>query len=180
MTVRTDKLTKNKLNQSCRTSGNLHCNYDGEIRQKWDLVITFDRGSYWRKVNASELHFAWSFQGVPTGPYLARQNLRVKYHKSWPYLPNFFVTLYFIQFQRNNIIANMKYPIGCWIMCLHWNTLQLTPIADLLVWLCFACYADSIASPVVQTNRQIHFLNLRIEYFQSMTSAHSLYQQSSQ
>ena len=32
--------------------------------------------------------------------------------------------------KRNNNLANMKYSIGCWIMCLHVNTLQLTPIAD--------------------------------------------------
>ena len=32
--------------------------------------------------------------------------------------------------KRHNDLANMKYPIGCWIMCLHMNTLQLTPIAD--------------------------------------------------
>ena len=29
-------------------------------------------GSYWHKVNASELHFARSFQGHPIWPYLAR------------------------------------------------------------------------------------------------------------
>ena len=31
----------------------------------------------------------------------------------------------------NNNLANMKYRIGCWFVCLHVNTLQLTPIADL-------------------------------------------------
>ena len=30
-------------------------------------------GSYWPKTNASELHYARSFQGHPTWPYLARQ-----------------------------------------------------------------------------------------------------------
>ena len=48
----------------------------------FDLVITFD----WRvllrpKNNASELHFARSFQGHPTWPYLARLNMHI-----WPYL----------------------------------------------------------------------------------------------
>ena len=110
MTVRTDKLAKNKLNQSRRTSGNLHCNYDGEIRQKWDLVITFDQGSYWRKVNASELHFAWSFQGVPTGPYLARPNLRVKYHKIWPHLPYLAYVAYFRHIFRRAEYGWVGYP----------------------------------------------------------------------
>ena len=32
--------------------------------------------------------------------------------------------------KRNNNLANMKYPIGCWVMCLHMNTLQLTLSAD--------------------------------------------------
>ena len=41
----------------------LYCNYNGEIQPKWYLVITFEWGSYWHKINASELHFAWSFQG---------------------------------------------------------------------------------------------------------------------
>ena len=40
----------------------------------------------------------------------------------------FFVTLYFIK--RNNNLADMKYPIGCWVVCLHRNTLQLTLSAD--------------------------------------------------
>ena len=31
-------------------------------------------GSYWHRVNAFELHFARSFQGHPTWPYLARSN----------------------------------------------------------------------------------------------------------
>ena len=33
-------------------------------------------GSYWPKINASELHFARSFQGHPTWPYLAHSNTR--------------------------------------------------------------------------------------------------------
>ena len=33
-----------------------------EIGQKWDLVIIFYWGSYWHKVNASELHYARSFR----------------------------------------------------------------------------------------------------------------------
>ena len=39
---------------------NLHCNR--EIGQKWGLVIFFDWGPYWQKVNASELHYARSFR----------------------------------------------------------------------------------------------------------------------
>ena len=39
----------------------------------WSYLLT--RGSYWPKNNASELHFARSFQGHPNWPYLARPNL---------------------------------------------------------------------------------------------------------
>ena len=60
-------------------------------------------------------------------------------------IPIFFVTLYFITEdlrppwvglrpsgprKRNNNLADMKYPIGCWVVCLHRNTLQLTLSAD--------------------------------------------------
>ena len=44
----------------------LHCNYNGEIGQKFHLVVTFDVGSLRSKVSASELYFAKSFQGHPT------------------------------------------------------------------------------------------------------------------
>ena len=54
----------------------LHCNYNGEIGQKWDLVKNFDGGSCWQKVNLSELNFARPFQRHPTWPYLARSNTR--------------------------------------------------------------------------------------------------------
>ena len=45
-------------------------------------------GSYWPKTNASELHFARSFQGHPTWPYLARPNMHPNMHiwHIWPYL----------------------------------------------------------------------------------------------
>ena len=33
----------------------------------------------WPKINATELHFARSFQGYPTWPYLAHSNARPKY-----------------------------------------------------------------------------------------------------
>ena len=36
----------------------------------WSWILTW--GSYWHKINASELHFARSFQGHPTWPYLER------------------------------------------------------------------------------------------------------------
>ena len=39
-------------------------------------------GSYWPKTNASELHFAGSFQGYSTRPYLAHSNMQPKYHIS--------------------------------------------------------------------------------------------------
>ena len=43
-------------------------------------------GSYWPiKIKASELHFSRSFQGYPTGPYLAHSNTHPKYC-IWPYL----------------------------------------------------------------------------------------------
>ena len=35
--------------------------------------------SYWPKINATELHFARSFQGYPTWPYLAHSNTRPNY-----------------------------------------------------------------------------------------------------
>ena len=43
----------------------LHCNYNGEIGENliWSQLLT--GRSYRRKVNASELHFARSFQGHP-------------------------------------------------------------------------------------------------------------------
>ena len=54
---------------------NLHCTFDeNEI---WSLPLT--GGSYWHKVNVSELHFARSFQGHHTWPYLVRQNTHTKY-----------------------------------------------------------------------------------------------------
>ena len=34
-------------------------------------------GSYWPKTDASELHFAISFQGHPTWPYLAHPNMHI-------------------------------------------------------------------------------------------------------
>ena len=37
-------------------------------RIKFDLVVTFDWGSNWHKVNGSEVHFAWSLQGYFTRP----------------------------------------------------------------------------------------------------------------
>ena len=39
----------------------------------------------WPKINATELHFARSFQGYPTRPYLAHSNTRPKY-RIWSYL----------------------------------------------------------------------------------------------
>ena len=71
--------------QLCKPFLVLHCNYNGGVGQKFNLVVTSDWGSYWRKVNASELHFARSFQGFPTGPYLAHSNTHPKYC-IWPYL----------------------------------------------------------------------------------------------
>ena len=58
----------------------LDCNYNREISQKSNLIIDHNY-SYWHKVNASELHFARSFQGYPTRLYLARLNTRAKYAK---------------------------------------------------------------------------------------------------
>ena len=55
----------------------LHCNYNGEIGWKWDMVMTFDRGSYWCEY---ELHFARPFQGYPIQPYFAYPNMCPKYH----------------------------------------------------------------------------------------------------
>ena len=43
----------------------------------WSYLLT--GGSYWPKNNASELHFARSFQGHPTWPYLERPNMHI-----WP------------------------------------------------------------------------------------------------
>ena len=45
----------------------------------WSQLLT--EGSHWPKTNASELHFARSFQGHPTWPYFARPNMR-------PNMPN--------------------------------------------------------------------------------------------
>ena len=39
---------------------------------KWVVVVTFDWGSYWHKVNIR-------FQGYPTWPYLARPSMRPNY-----------------------------------------------------------------------------------------------------
>ena len=39
-----------------------------------DLAITFDWGILLTQGWATELHFAWSFQGYPTLPYLSRPN----------------------------------------------------------------------------------------------------------
>ena len=43
----------------------LHFNHNGDLALKCDLVITFDGGSYWPKINEPELQFQWSFQGYP-------------------------------------------------------------------------------------------------------------------
>ena len=48
----------------------------------WSYLLTV--GSYWHKVNASELHFARSFQGQPIWPYLACP--LSKYAPQIPYL----------------------------------------------------------------------------------------------
>ena len=45
----------------------------------WLQLLT--GGSYWPKTNASELHFARSFQGHPTWPYLERSKMHI-----WPIL----------------------------------------------------------------------------------------------
>ena len=41
----------------------------------------------WPKINATELHFARSFQGYPTRPYLEHSNVRPKFRIwcDWPY-----------------------------------------------------------------------------------------------
>ena len=52
----------------------------GRLGERWNLVITFD----WRVLltkdqrDWTELHFARSFQGHPTSPYLTRPNWRRK------------------------------------------------------------------------------------------------------
>ena len=58
-----------------------HTNGQWESRAVFSLswIRNFWRGVLLPNLNASELHFAWSFQGYPTRPYLARPKRSAKY-----------------------------------------------------------------------------------------------------